>query len=182
MRSDFQAPRQSEPAPIPDPYASQRFDPTTLPSPQESDKYYSSFPSNDKYAELIRRTIVHHAPADWKSLIESRTEQLAQETVREIYLNCPICHLLYRIFGEEWLDSRIANSINSVDPFVLVDREALQGLYDDQNVTLTRNHVKHYNVELSNQAWADAASISKRVIGLTLLIISLSALLLWRIS
>ena len=86
--------------------------------------------------------IVHHTPADWKSLIESRTEQLAQETVREIYLNCPICHLLYRIFGEKWLNSRIANSINSVDPFVLVDREALQGLYDDQNVTLTRNHVK----------------------------------------
>lgn len=184
MCSDFQAPRQSEPASIPDPYTSQKFDPITLPSPQESDEYYPSFPSNDKYTELIRRTIVHHTPADWKSLIESRTERLAQETVREIYLSCPICHLLYRIFGEEWLDSKIANSINSVGPFILVDREALQDLYDDQNVTLARNHVEHYDAELSNQAWTDAASISNPIIGLVLasLIISLFILLLWRIS
>ena len=126
---------------------------------------YEPPPLDDKYIELINRAIRHRNPHDWGPLVESAVTRHARETAKEAYQSYPICRFLRLLRGSSWLDVRIVRAIDSAGKFVLTGDE-VNGLTNDQNALLAREHIASYDAEVHRQAQDDASRTSKHIMSL----------------
>ena len=123
---------------------------------------YEPSPLDDKYIELINRAIAHRNPHDWGSLVESAAMRHARKTAQEVYQSYPICRFLRLLRRRSWLEARIVRAIDSAGQFVLTSDE-VNGLTNDQNALLAREHIARYDAEVRRQAQGDASGTSRRI-------------------
>ena len=123
---------------------------------------YEPSPLDDKYIELINRAIAHRNPHDWGSLVESAAMRHARKTAQEVYQSYPICRFLRLLRRRSWLEARIVRAIDSAGQFVLTSDE-VNGLTNDQNALLAREHIARYDAEVRRQAQSDASGTSRRI-------------------
>ena len=121
---------------------------------------YDPSPLDDKYIELINRAIAHRNPHDWGSLVESAAMRHARKTAQEVYQSYPICRFLRLLRRRAWLEARIVRAIDSAGQFVLTSDE-VNGLTNDQNALLAREHIARYDAEVRRQAQGDASGTSR---------------------
>ena len=126
---------------------------------------YGPPPLDDKYIELINRAIAHRNPHDWGPLVESAAMRHARKTAQEVYQSYPICRFLRLLRRRSWFDSRIVRAVDSAGQFVLTSDE-VNGLTNDQNALLAREHIARYDAEVRRQARDDASRTSKRIMSL----------------